>query len=103
MASSPCAAVAASGRGRSSSGSDFSVAARATSAPFVVTPSWHHTTVPRIVLSVLCALWLTTAAVAGAGCGDDSAAAPRLGPGEATIERVVDGDTLVVRVGGESE
>ena len=49
----------------------------------------------RIVLSVLL--------LVAAACGGDSGATPDLGPGEASVERVVDGDTLVVRVGSRSE
>jgi len=53
--------------------------------------------VPRIVLCLLL--------VAAVACGRDSAAAgkPDLQPGAATVERVVDGDTLVVRVQSQSE
>ena len=49
----------------------------------------------RLVASVL--LLVTVA------CGRDSAAAPDLDPGAATVERVVDGDTLVIRVQGQTE
>jgi micrococcal nuclease len=41
--------------------------------------------------------------VAAAACGGGSAAAPDLDPGGAVVERVVDGDTLTVRIGGRSE
>jgi len=54
--------------------------------------------VSRLLLSVLSVLLLATIA-----CGRDSAAAPDLDPGAATVERVVDGDTLVIRVQGQTE
>ena len=49
----------------------------------------------RIVLCVVL--------VVAAACGSDSGAAPDLQPGAATVERVVDGDTLVVRVQSQTE
>jgi micrococcal nuclease len=48
-------------------------------------------------------IWLGVVAVAllGAACG--AASGPGLGAGEAVVKRVVDGDTIVVHVGGRDE
>jgi endonuclease YncB( thermonuclease family) len=51
------------------------------------------TTVVRVVV-------LSAAAALTVGCGGDGSAAAA---GIATVERVVDGDTLVVRIGGDRE
>jgi micrococcal nuclease len=48
-------------------------------------------------------IWLVVVALAllGAGCGGSKG--PPLGPGEAVVKRVVDGDTIVVHLGGRDE
>ncbi len=49
-------------------------------------------------------IWLVVVALAllGAACGRE-ASGPALGPGEAVVKRVVDGDTIVVHLGGRDE
>ena len=75
---SPCAVVAAWGRGRSSSGSDRRRRAGG-------------------------AVALLTLLLAVTGCGDPGASGATGTPGRATVVRVVDGDTVVVRLGGREE
>jgi micrococcal nuclease len=48
-----------------------------------------------------CALF--AAALAGCGLVSEGALTPPLGPGEAIVERVVDGDTVRVDTGGDAE
>ena len=50
-------------------------------------------------------LWLLAGAVAlaCAACGGGSSSDPQQGAGEAVVKRVVDGDTIIVHVGGRDE
>ena len=48
-------------------------------------------------------IWLVVVAVALACAACGGASGPRLGAGEAVVKRVVDGDTIVVHVGGRDE
>lgn len=54
-------------------------------------------------LLLLCVTALTAAVVAACGGAGAQGAAAGAGPGAATVERVVDGDTLVVRVAGRED
>ena len=49
-------------------------------------------------------IWLVLVALSllGAACGRGSSG-PALGPGEAVVKRVIDGDTIVVHLGGRDE